>query len=148
MKKGFFVSVILCIMLMITGCGATPVSTTESQTTQLQDLISLNIAKDTYSLEDELVPYIIENTTGKMIDVVLVPILEMETADGWKNILPTDIGFCGTPTGIEDSLWEDNLALEWYKGQLVPGQYRLSLEIHNQEDPEKSFLISDTFELK
>lgn len=89
--------------------------------------VALYLDARTFALgTDEAVGYTIENTTGHSVGVVLAPRLERWTNGVWE-LIPSDIGFCGTPDSMEET-HAGSLSLDWFSG-LTAGVYRLTYTV-------------------
>lgn len=106
--------------------------------------LELLLPDERYSMYSNVIPYTIVNNTGKNAEVLLIPILEMETDNGWEKLAPEGVGFCGTPDTV-DTQREGELPLEWYASSLTVGRYRLSFEV--VESNPKIETVSAVFEL-
>lgn len=108
--------------------------------------IKLKIQKDVYTSKSKKIIYTIKNTTGKTQQVVLAPILERKTKDGYEPV-PCITGFCGVADPVKKEL-EGSIFLEWYPN-LSTGTYRLSFKAAiKTKKGTKEITIRDTFSYK
>lgn len=92
-----------------------------------------------YPTNIEKIEYKIVNTTGKNVEIVLIPKLEqlvpaysnpLLSSMEWKKVEFIDkVGFCGTPDGIE-SEYIGEIDMSWYK-ELTPNRYRLTFTAYD-----------------
>lgn len=119
--------------------------TTDTQS-YIDNDVYLDVPDECYSLQSETIPYVIVNNSGKRVDVLLIPILEKETDEGWEKMdFASEIGFCGVADSI-DTQRKGDLPLVWYADALSAGRYRLSFEMHGGEDSNNVKMLSDIFE--
>lgn len=107
-----------------------------------QETLELNIKQEKYSISDKEIEYTILNSTGKQLQIELIPILKKKTKEGWKPI-KSIAGFCGVPDLLEEEL-KGSLPFDWYE-DLKEGTYQLSYLVYGEK--EEKIYISDTFKL-
>ena len=108
--------------------------------------VELRLARRSYPLDSEEIGYTIKNNEAEPVMVVIIPTLERLIDGGWVAIPPENVGFCGTPDTIEDE-FEYVVPLEWYRGSLEAGTYRLSFSMVEEKNYEHVGVISAEFEL-
>lgn len=108
--------------------------------------VYLEIPNGIYSLQTDVIPYNIVNNTGNDIYVVMAPILEIETVNGWEIVNPVNVGFCGTPDRVNPQL-SGELPLSWYTDSIMAGRYQLSFKMVKGNDYETIDKLSTVFEL-
>ncbi len=92
---------------------------------------SLAVSEDPVAPDAEYLPFRLCNDTGADANILLIPTLERQLADGqWETVsFVQQVGFCGVadplPPGETD--WSESLNALW--GQLEPGRYRLSYTV-------------------
>jgi len=153
MKKMICSLLVICMIFMFVGCSQSQDLNNNyvdeyGGLSSIDDTIYLEISEDTYSLQDTAVTYSIINNTGGIAYVVLAPLLERKTESGWETVEPTDVGFCGTPDGI-DRQWDGELLLDWYAGSLVAGEYQLNFNmVDSSENFDVTTVLTDCFWLE
>ena len=141
-QKIFSVWEMLLICIILAACQIQPAILSETVNEDEALGVELKLSKEQYQLGDE-VSYQIINHGKEPVQVILAPSLEYQTSEGWQEVLPTDVGFCGTPDQIETE-FSGTVPLEWYQN-LESGQYRLSFTQKTEKGEEK---ITATFQLK
>lgn len=157
--KRLTLALLLCLCLSLTACGgpqaertpaADPPPATEADPLRAETPEAPAETPAPYRLEidglDEegRLSLAIVNDTGEEAQVLLIPTLERETAEGWTTVpFRAKIGFCGTPDPLPtgEKNWSEDTIILW--GELVPGSYRLSYTVTDSAGTEH--IASGTF---
>lgn len=140
---------LLCALLTLTACTATndtgstctaeadPAPETAPETDQSPESTctaerpDFQLTIDQPEAGAERLTFSIVNNSGADAQILLIPTLERETAEGsWETVPFIDqIGFCGTPNSLPagEKDWAEELSYLW--GDLPAGEYRLSYTV-------------------
>jgi hypothetical protein len=94
-------------------------------------------------VDQEKIPYVIYNGSGKEAQVLLIPRLEKQNSE-WETV-ECKGGFCGVADPLGPTVSGEILLKEWYP-TATAGTYRLSFAVYDGKG--KEVRVSDTFELK
>lgn len=108
-----------------------------------EEAVRLVVKKESYTMQDGEIEYSIINQTGKDMEVLLIPKLEIYKSGIWTEV-KCDGGFCGVKDLLPDRI-DTAVELAWYP-QLESGRYRLSFTVTQEINGQKlDKIVSDEF---